>query len=75
MGLRYQVASSQTTVARKCEIKLWYAYLLSSFLHKLTCIHRQNLSCEKIPKSQNSDKATSFCSVVVNIALSVQKVS
>ena len=29
----------------------------------------------RIPKSQNSDKATSFSSVVVNIASSVQKVS
>ena len=44
------------------------------FLHKLTSIYRQDWSCEKIPKSQNSDKATSFCSVVVNIASSVQKV-
>ena len=50
-------------------------YLPSSFLHKLTSIYRQNWSCEKIPKSQNSDKATSFSSVVVNIASSVQKVS
>ena len=30
-------------------------YLPSSFLHKLTSIYRQNWSCEKIPKSQNSD--------------------
>ena len=36
---------------------------------------KQNWSCEKIPKSQNSDKATSFSSGVVNIASSVQKVS
>ena len=50
-------------------------YLLSSFLHELTSIYRQNWSCEKIPKSQDRDKATSFCSVVVNIASSVQKVS
>ena len=50
-------------------------YLPSSFLHKLTSIYRQNWSCEKIPKSQNSEKATSFSSVVVNIASSVQKVS
>ena len=50
-------------------------YLPSSFLHKLTSIYRQNWSCEKIPKSQKSDKATSFSSVVVNIASSVQKVS
>ena len=49
-------------------------YLPSFFLHKLTSIYRQNWSCEKIPKSQNSDKATSFSSVVVNIASSVQKV-
>ena len=47
----------------------------SSFLHKLTSIYRQNWSCEKIPKSQNSDKAASFSSVVVNIASSVQKAS
>ena len=45
------------------------------FLHKLTSIYRQNWSCEKIPKSQNSDKATSFSSVVVNIASRLQKVS
>ena len=42
-------------------------YLPSSFLRKLTS--------KKIPKSQNSDKAASFSSVVVNIASSVQKVS
>ena len=42
-------------------------YLLSFFLHKLTSIHGQNWPCEKIPKSQNSDKAASFSSVVVNI--------
>ena len=50
-------------------------YLPSFFLHKLTSIYRQNWSCKKIPKSQNSDKASSFSSVVVNIALSVQNVS
>ena len=50
-------------------------YLPSSFLHKLTSIYRQNWSCEKIPKSQKNDKATSFSSVVLNIASSVQKVS
>ena len=50
-------------------------YLPSSFLQKLTSIYRQNWSCEKIPKSQNSDKATSLSSVVVNIASRVQKVS
>ena len=50
-------------------------YLPSSFLHKLNSICRQNWSCEKIPKSQNSDKATAFSSVVVvNIASRVQKV-
>ena len=49
-------------------------YLPSSFVHKLTSIYRRNWSCEKIPKSQNSDKATSFSSVVVNIASSAQKV-
>ena len=54
----------------------WHVqYLPSSFLHKLTSIDRQNWSCEKIPKSQNSDKATSSSSVVVNVASSVQKVS
>ena len=47
----------------------------SFFLHKLTSIYRQNWSCEKIPKSQNSDKVASFSSVVVNRASSVQKVS
>ena len=50
-------------------------YLPSSFLHKFTSIYRQNWSCDKIPKSQNRDKATSFSSVVLNIASSVQKVS
>ena len=49
--------------------------LPSFFLHKLSSIYRQNWSCEKIPKSQNSDKAASFSSVVVNIASSVQNVS
>ena len=49
--------------------------LPSFFLHKLTSIYRQKCSCEKIPKSQNSDKAASFSSVVVNIASSLQKVS
>ena len=44
------------------------------FLHTLTSIYGQNWSCEKIPKSQNSDKATLFSSVV-HIASSVQKVS
>ena len=61
-----------------CELAGTYnfrKYLPSSFLHKLTSTYRQNWSCEKIPKSQNSDKVTSFSSVVVNIALSVQKVS
>ena len=49
--------------------------LASSFFHKLTSIYRQNWSCEKIPKSQNSDKATSFSSVVVNIVSNVPQVS
>ena len=48
---------------------------LPFFLHKLTSIYRQNWSWEKIPKSQNSDNAASFSSVVVNIASSLQKVS
>ena len=46
----------------------------SFFLHKLNSIKRQNWSCEKILKSQNSDKAASFSSVEANIASSVQKV-
>ena len=50
-------------------------HLPSFFLHKLTSINRQNWSCEKIPKSQNSDKAAPFSSVVVNIASNVQKAS
>ena len=50
-------------------------YFPSSFLQKLTSIYRQNWSCEKNPKSQNSDKATMFSSLVVNIASSVQNVS
>ena len=33
------------------------------FLHKFTSIYRQNWSGEKIPKSQNSDKAASFSPV------------
>ena len=48
-------------------------YLPSSFLYKLTSIYRQNWSCEKNPKSQNHDKATSFSSVVINIASSFSK--
>ena len=66
----------------QCSLLCWLAgtynfrkYLPSSFLHKLTSIYRQNWSWEKIPKSQNSDKSSSFSSVVVNIASSVQKVS
>ena len=45
------------------------------FLHKLTSIPRQNWSCKEIPSSQNSDKAASFSSVVVNknIASSIWK--
>ena len=61
-----------------CELAGTYnfrKYLPSSFLYKLTSTYRQNWSCERIPKSQNSDKATSFSPVVVNIASSVQKVS
>ena len=49
-----------------------FAFLFSLIL---TSIYRQNWSSEKIPKSQNSDKATSFSSVVVKIASSVEKVS
>ena len=57
----------QCTIFRK--------YLPFSFLYKLTSIYRQNRSWEKILKSQNSDKATSFSSAVVNIASRVKKVS
>ena len=67
--LKYFLPCSLT---RTCNFR---QYLPSSFLHKLTSIYRQNWSCEKIPKSQNSDKATSFSSVVVSIASSVQQVS
>ena len=38
-------------------------------LHKLTSISRQNWSCEEFPSSQNSVKAASFSSVVVNKTL------
>ena len=50
-----------------------FAFLF--FLHKLTSIPRQNWSCKEIPSSQNSDKAASFSSVVVNknIASSIWK--
>ena len=50
-----------------------FAFLF--FLHKLTSISRQNWSCEEIPSSENSDKAASFSSVMVNknIASSVWK--
>ena len=50
-------------------------YLPSSFLQKLTSSYSQNRSREKNPKSQNSDKATTFSSLVVNIASSIQNVS
>ena len=44
--------------------------------HKSKRIIIHNWSCEKIRKSHwNSDKATSFSSLVVNIASSAQKVS
>ena len=63
----------------QCSLPCWLSgmynfrkYLPSFFLHKLTSIYRQNWSWEKIPKSQNSDKATSFSSVVVNIATKSQ---
>ena len=48
---------------------------LPFFFRKLTSISRQNWSCEEIPSSENSDKAASFSSVVVNknIASSVWK--
>ena len=39
------------------------------FLHKLTYISRQNWSCEETPRSQNSDKAASFSSLVVKTLL------
>ena len=47
----------------------------SFFLHKLTSISRRNWSCKEIPSSQNSDKAASFSSVMVNknIASSVYR--
>ena len=41
-------------------------FCLPFFLRKLTSISRQNCSCEEIPSSQNTDKAASFSSVVVN---------
>ena len=46
-----------------------------SFLRKVTSISRQNCFCEEIPSSQNSDKAASLSSMVVNknIAWSVCK--
>ena len=74
--IKVSVAYLQCSVP--CELAGTYnfrKYLPSSFLHKLTSIYRQNWSCEKILKSQNSDKGASFSSVVVNIASSVQKVS
>ena len=37
-----------------------------SFLRKVTSISRQNCFCEEIPSSQNSDKAASLSSMVVN---------
>ena len=60
------------SLARTCNFR---QYLPSSFLHKLTSIYRQNWSWERIQKSKNNDKATSFSSAVVNRASSLQKVS
>ena len=60
------------SLARTCNFR---QYLPSSFLHKLTSIYRQNWSWERIQKSKNNDKATSFPSEVVNRASSLQKVS
>ena len=60
------------SLARTCNFR---QYLPSSFLHKLTSIYRQNWSWQRIQKSKNNDKATSFSSVVVNRASSLQKVS
>ena len=60
-----------------CHVNLLARTVFESifFLHKLTSISRQNWSWEEIPSSQNSDKAASFSSVVVNknIASSVWK--
>ena len=60
------------SLARTCNFR---QYLPSSFLHKLTSSYRQNWSWERIHKSKNNDKATSFSSAVVNRASSLQKVS
>ena len=74
MGKFFLSLLPMLSTAATIEVSFVY-HLPSFFLHKLTSIYRQNWSCEKIPKSQNSDKATSFSSEVVNIASSVQKVS
>ena len=61
-----------------CELAGTYdfrKYLSSFFLHKLTSNYRQNWSCEKIPKSQNSDKPTSFSSVVFTVNHALHKKS
>ena len=53
-------------------------FAASFFLHELTFTCRQNLSCEKISKSQNSEQSVLvflMISSLVNIASSVQKVS
>ena len=46
------------------QISKIFAFLF--FLNKLTSISRQNWSYEEIPSSENSDKAASFSSVVIN---------
>ena len=73
MGKFFLSLLPMLSTAATIEVSFVY-HLPSFFLHKLTSIYRQNWSCEKIPKSQNSDRAASFSSVVVNIASSVQKV-
>ena len=74
MGKFFLSLLPMLSTAATIEVSFVY-HLPSFFLHKLTSIYRQNWSCEKIPKSQNSDKATWFSSVLVNIASSLQKVS
>ena len=74
MGKFFLSLLPMLSTAATIEVSFVY-HLPSFFLHKLTSIYRQNWSCEKIPKSQNSDRAASFSSVVVNIASNVQKAS
>ena len=79
LSLTANAVKSGYDQGERCSSPMFFALLtcchvqFSKIFAFLFSPYRQNWSWEKIPKSQNSDKATSFSSVVLNIASSVQK--